>query len=210
LFQNKEPTILGKIKIVAGSRKNYMLEIPKSTRPLTSRLKVTIFDILRSDISKKRVLDLFAGSGSFGFEALSRGAGSCVFVDAAKAAEKVLLINTKKIGYLTETEIVRQKVDEFLRVSANENEREFDIIFIDPPYKLYNSKDRSKISYILNQAALLLPGVRTPKTRKFKGAIMVKHPRRYDLKKIEWDNLQFVERYDFGLNAVSLLIVKKQ
>lgn len=208
-FQGKEPTILGKLNIVAGEKKNFTLEIPRNTRPLTNRLKLTVFDILGTDILKKRVLDLFAGSGSFGFEALSRGAKECTFVDAAKSAEKVLLINSKKTGYLTNTEIIRQKADEFLIQKNKEGKREYDIIFIDPPYKIYNTKDRSKINLILNEAFKLLPGVKKPDTKRFKGAMIVKHPRQYDITKIEIQGSEKIETYDFGLNAVSIYIVKK-
>jgi len=207
-FQNREPTILGKIKIAAGSRKNFLLEIPKNTRPLTNRLKLTLFDLLSTDIQKKKVLDLFAGSGAFGFEALSRGAKECTFVDAAKAAEKVLILNSRKTGFLTETFIIRQKVDEYLKESLKNSKIFFDIIFIDPPYKLYNTKDTSKINHVLNGASQLLTGFRTKKSTKFPGALIVKHPRRYPLEKLEIKDMNKIVTYDFGLNSVSFYIIK--
>jgi len=208
-FQNKEPTILGKIKISAGSKKNFLLDIPANTRPLTNRLKVTLFDLLSTDILKKRVLDLFAGSGAFGFEALSRGAKECTFVDAAKASEKVLIQNSRKTGFLTETVIVRQKVDEFLYEQLKKEETGYDLIFIDPPYKIYNTKDMSKITFILTSAKDLLTGFVSKKKTDFPGALIVKHPRRYPIDKIPLENLRKIVTYDFGLNSVSFYIIDK-
>lgn len=208
LYQNREPTIQGTIKLSAGKLKNYTLEIPRTTRPLTSRLKTTIFDVLGPDIVNKTILDLFAGTGSFGFESISRGAKECTFVDAAKAAEKVLLLNTKKTGLLTETTIIRKKADEYLAEAIKDESTEFDIIFMDPPYKMYNTKDYSRMRELFSLAVQLMPGIRNPNTNKFKGAFLVKHPRRYDINKIVTDNVALVDTYDFGLNAVSIFIVK--
>jgi 16S rRNA (guanine(966)-N(2))-methyltransferase RsmD len=208
LFANKEPTVKATLTIAAGKKKNYQLEIPRNTRPLTSRLKVRLFDILTSDIYKRRVLDLFAGAGTFGFEALSRGASEVTFVDAAKRAEKILIENSKHTGFLTETNIIRQKAAEYLP-QAIEKEEVYDIIFMDPPYKMYNRKDDSRIEFIMDSVVRLLPGVKDPKSRKFKGALLVKHPRRFDITKVAPGEIQFVETYEFGLNCVTLFIAKK-
>ena len=69
---NKEPTITGQVRITAGRAKNFLLNIPKTTRPMTDRMKVKIFDVLREDVFDKRVLDLYAGTSSFALDALSR------------------------------------------------------------------------------------------------------------------------------------------
>jgi 16S rRNA (guanine(966)-N(2))-methyltransferase RsmD len=208
LFANKEPTVKATLTIAAGKKKNYKLEIPRNTRPLTSRLKLRVFDILTSDIHKKRILDLFAGAGTFGFEALSRGAAEVTFVDAAKRAEKILIENANHTGFLTETNILREKAAEYL-VQARENGDVFDIIFMDPPFKLYNRKDMSRIKFVVDNVVYLLPGIKTPKTKKFKGALLIKHPRRFDIQKISPAGVEFVETYEFGLNSVSLYIVGK-
>jgi 16S rRNA (guanine(966)-N(2))-methyltransferase RsmD len=208
LFANKEPTVKASLTIAAGTKKHYVLEIPRSTRPLTSRLKVRLFDILMSDIYKRRILDLFAGAGTFGFEALSRGATEVTFVDAAKRAERILIENAKHTGFLTETNIIREKAADYL-VKAREEAAEFDIVFCDPPYKHYNRKDMSRIQFMMDNVVYLLPGVRDPKSRKFKGALLVKHPRRFDMSKVTPPQIELVETFVFGLNCVTLFIAKK-
>ncbi len=79
---------------------------------------------------------------------------------------------------------------------------------MDPPYKLYNTKRLFKIQETVNNASLLLPAVVNPNTKKFKGAIIIKHPRRYPIDKLELDNIKKIETFDFGLNAISFFIVK--
>lgn len=208
-FQDKEPTIKGNIHITAGKVKNFALEIPHGTRPATSRIRTRVFDLIGQDIYKKKVLDLYAGTGAFGLESLSRGASDVVFVDASKSAEKIILNNIKKTGFLTETEVVRAKVVDYLSELVPSNEL-FDIIFMDPPYKLYNTKDTSKINQIIDLAAGLLPGVKDKDFNGFKGVIVIKHPRRYDLNSLELGHLRVLDTYDFGLNSVSFLIVKSR
>ena len=134
LLLNKEPTIQGKVRIISGKAKNILIDIPRNTRVLTDRLKTTVFDLLGSDIANKNVLDLYAGSGSFGLEAISRGAESCTFVEASRGTEKILMDNIRKTGFLTETNIIRSKVEDFLPQAIGQ-ELHFDIIILDPPYK---------------------------------------------------------------------------
>jgi len=203
---NKEPTIIGQVRITAGKAKNILLDIPKTTRPMTDRMKVKIFDVLREDIFNKRILDLYAGTGSFALEALSRGAKKATLIDASKHAERILKGNIIRTGFLSQTEVVKMKVFEYLNKEGNK-EKEFDIIFMDPPYKLYNTKKTFKMKEIINSASLLLPGIQNPKTKKFKGVLIIKHPRRYPIDSLELKNLIKVTSYTFGLNTISLYIV---
>lgn len=201
-----EPTITGQVRITAGKAKNIRIDIPKKTRPLTDRMKTQIFDTLEKDIYKKTVLDLYAGSGSFGLEALSRGASEAVFVDAAKQAEKILESNIRKTGFLTEAKVVKEKVAEYLYTAVNED-LEFEVIFVDPPYKIFNKKFKERVSNIVQMSAQLLPGVRDPESRKFKGVIIMKHPRIYPLDLIDSSGLVKIETFKYGMNAISLFIV---
>ncbi|MCC7290124.1 RsmD family RNA methyltransferase [bacterium] len=205
-MQGKEPTIKAQVRITGGKFKNFNIEIPKNTRPLTDRMKIRIFDILGSDIANKTILDLFAGSGSFGLDALSRGAKSCTFIDASRHSERILKMNLEKMG-LTETEVIRGKVDDFL-FKNQQNDSVFEIIFMDPPYKLYNTKRTQKMNETISMASNLLPAVKKSKGR-FKGALIIKHPRRYPIDSLEFEHIKKVETYDFGLNAISLYILKK-
>jgi len=205
---NKEPTIKGFVRITARKVKNFQIAIPRATRPLTDRMKVQLFDTIGSEIRKKTVLDLYAGSGSFGLEALSRGASECTFVDAAKHAEKVLIENIKKTGFLTEALVIKEKAEDFLSSMSQSNEM-FDIIFIDPPYKFYNSKDLRKMQHIIGMAASLLPGVKNPDIKGFKGVLILKHPTKYPLEKLELEGLKVFRTTIFGKNALTTYIVAK-
>lgn len=209
-LQSKEPTITTTVRITAGKAKNFNLEVPKATRPMTDRMKVRVFDILREDVNNKSILDLYAGAGSFGFDAISRGAKSCTFVDASKNANIILKKNAAHTGFLIESEILKEKVEDYLfRVLNNEEEIPvFDIIFMDPPYKLFNTKKTFKMESIINMASQLLPGVQDKDTKRWKGAFILKHPKRYDLDKIDLENLKIVESINVGINVISFFIVK--
>jgi 16S rRNA (guanine(966)-N(2))-methyltransferase RsmD len=206
---HKSPTIKTFVRITAGKAKNFKLEIPKTTRPLTDRMKVQIFDTLEKDIYKRTVLDLYAGTGSFGLEALSRGAKHATFVEAAKGAYHTLNKNIEHTGFTTKSEVVKSKVGEYLYKKNNEDPLEtFEIIFLDPPYKLYNTKRVHRMEEIINMAANLLPGVQDKDTDEFKGALILKHPKRYPLEKLDLENIELLESTDFGLNTISIYIVR--
>lgn len=208
MLRDKEPTITNQVRIISGKAKGFKIDIPRKTRPVTDRMKTTIFDVLREDIADREVLDLFAGSGSFGIEALSRGAKDVTFVDASRQAEGVLLENVKHTGFLTETNIIRAKADEYVK-EAVENKKEFEIIFVDPPYKLYNKKNTYKMNALLDDIKKLLPGYNNYNTEKFKGVIILKHPRVYPLEKLHLEGLMLLETYNFGMNSATFYIVAK-
>jgi len=168
-----------------------------------------LFDILKEDIVKKNVLDLYAGAGSFGLEALSRGAGSVVFVDASKNANFILKKNVAHTGFLTQSDIVKEKTEEYLYKIINEEEKKtFDIIFIDPPYKLFNTKKTFKMESVIKMASELLPGIADPSKKRFKGALIIKHPKRYDLDKLNLEKIKIIEEIELGLNTITIFIVK--
>jgi 16S rRNA (guanine(966)-N(2))-methyltransferase RsmD len=206
---SKEPTIKGQVRITGGKAKNTLISIPRTTRPLTDRMKVRIFDLLKEDIAKKTVLDLYAGAGSFGLEALSRGAKEATFVEAARQADSVIKKNVAQAGFLPEANIIKSKVEEYLYKQQSEKDT-FQIIFMDPPYKLYNKKRTYKMEEVINMASELLPGVKAPNRKTFKGVLIIKHPRRYPLETLALPKLKLIETYNFGLNSISFLIVKKQ
>lgn len=204
----KEPTINTFVRITGGKAKNYRIDIPKTTRPLTDRMKVRIFDILREDVVGKKILDLYAGAGSFALEALSRGAAEATVVDASKNAEFVLKRNVAYTGFLPQVDIVKAKAEEYLFKQINDEERQsFDIVFMDPPYKLYNTKNLFKMERVINMAAQMLNGVKDPDTKEFKGTLIVKHPRRYPLEKLTLTGIKVLETVEIGLNSITFFIV---
>ncbi|MHC1716881.1 MAG: RsmD family RNA methyltransferase [Candidatus Dojkabacteria bacterium] len=208
-LNSKEPNILTAVRITGGKVKNFSIEIPRATRPMTDRMKIRIFDILKEDIVNKEILDLYAGAGSFGLEALSRGASSATFVDASKNANFVLKKNVAHTGFLTQSDIIKDKVEEYLYTLSNEDKKKcFDIIFIDPPYKLFNTKKTIKMESVILMASEILPGIAYPKKKKFKGALIVKHPKRFDLKKFTFEKIKIIEQIELGLNTITFFIVK--
>lgn len=208
---SKEPTINTFVRITGGKAKNFRIDIPKTTRPLTDRMKVRIFDILREDIVNKKVLDLYAGAGSFALEALSRGASEATLVDASKNAEFILKKNVAHTGFLPQAEIIKEKTEDYLYKQLNTPEyNTFDIVFMDPPYKLYNTKNLFKMQKVIDMASEMLNGIKEPQTKAFKGALIIKHPRRYPLDKITLKYVKKLETINFGLNAISFYIVDNE
>jgi 16S rRNA (guanine966-N2)-methyltransferase len=117
------------VRVVAGEFKGRRLAAPRGarTRPTADRVREALFSML-GDVSGARVLDLYAGSGALGIEALSRGAESAVFVERDTRAAAVIERNLASLGL--EEQIVRQDAPRFLaRVEGM-----FDLVFCDPPY----------------------------------------------------------------------------
>ena len=121
------------IRVIGGTFRGRKLKAPKglTTRPVMARVREALFTIL-GDIGGFRVLDLYAGTGAVGIEALSRGAGSAVFVESANLQCSVIRENLRTLG--VETEVIRSDAVNILKVFGAE-QRTFDFIFADPPYE---------------------------------------------------------------------------
>jgi len=117
------------MRVVAGAFKGRRLQAPRGTRtrPTADRVREALFSLL-GDVSGARVLDLYAGSGALGIEALSRGAASATFVERDGRALAALRRNLDAVG--VEVEVRRQDALRFLTSSAGA----FDLVFVDPPY----------------------------------------------------------------------------
>ena len=122
------------MRVVAGSRKGHRIDAPKGvvTRPTGDRVREAVFSILGS-IEDASVLDLFAGSGAMGLEALSRGATSCVFIERDREAVRVIQANLAKLR-LTGAVVVARDVTAALREERDRG-RQFDLVVADPPYE---------------------------------------------------------------------------
>ena len=103
------------------------------TRPTLDRVKEPLFSIIQSNVRDAKVLDLFAGSGALGLEALSRGAKSCVFCDVSEKAINVIKQNITKIKVEEKSTILTESFEQVLMKYAKQKES-FDLIFLDPPY----------------------------------------------------------------------------
>ena len=119
------------MRVISGVAKGIKLKsVPGSgTRPILDRVKTALFDILRPEICEKKVLDLFAGSGSVGIEALSQGAASCIFLDLSRQAIETIRSNLEATHLVGQAEVRQADAFSFLRNSK----KSFDLIYIAPP-----------------------------------------------------------------------------
>jgi 16S rRNA (guanine966-N2)-methyltransferase len=124
------------MRVIAGEYRSRVLAAPvgMATRPTSDRLRETLFNVLAPRIAGARFLDLYAGSGAVGIEALSRGAAHVVFVERAAAALKALRLNLERLGITAGFEIHAGGVASFLRGPRTGAEL-FDVVFLDPPYE---------------------------------------------------------------------------
>ena len=142
------------MRVIAGTWGGRRLQAPPgdATRPTSDRVREALFSVLGGRVADARVLDLFAGSGALGIEALSRGAASATFVDSAPAAIRALRANLDALG--ATAEVRRQDARRFLG-GASAGAREYDLVFLDPPSRLA-SRLGGELSAIL--PAVLAPG----------------------------------------------------
>lgn len=120
------------MRVISGSARGKKLLTPDGlvTRPTTDRVKEALFSIIQFELEGRRVLDLFAGTGQLGIEALSRGAESAVFVDAGAPAVKLVKENLSRTGFTAQSRVVQSDYEKFLKTTKEK----FHIIFLDPPY----------------------------------------------------------------------------
>ena len=124
------------MRVIAGIAKGRTLVGPKShsIRPALDKVKGAIFNIL-FDVSDLTVLDVFAGTGAIGVEALSRGAGHAVFLDASPEALGIIKKNIELCRFVSQATVLRTKLPDDLKSVARKSGIErFDLIFVDPPY----------------------------------------------------------------------------
>ena len=117
------------MRVITGTARGRKLREPEgmASRPTTDNVKESMFNLIQFDIEGRRVLDLFAGTGQLGIEALSRGARSAVFVDESRAA--VQLVRTNLAHCRLQGDVVQGEALGYLRTCGK-----FDLIFLDPPY----------------------------------------------------------------------------
>jgi len=127
-------------RVISGKWKSRLLRVPQTaTRPTASRVREAVFSTLAHELgpfSDLRVLDLYAGSGALGIEAISRGAREAVFVDSDRVATSVISANLGGLGHV-QTQVVKNNVATF--VSQPSSGGPFDLVFIDPPYVIVDA-----------------------------------------------------------------------
>lgn len=140
------------MRIITGSARGTKLITleGEATRPTTDKVKEALFSMIQFDIEGRAVLDLFAGSGQLGLEALSRGAARATFIDESRAAVDVVIDNAKKTHLFEKCRVSVSSALPFLKNAAAREK--YDIVFLDPPYA----------SGLLAQSLSLLPPLLAP------------------------------------------------
>jgi len=142
------------VRVVAGRWGGRRLQAPPgdATRPTSDRVREALFSILGARVEDACVLDLFAGSGALGIEALSRGAREATFVDSAHAAIRAVKANLEALG--ADAEVRKSDAQRFLR-SASADARYYDLVLLDPPYRLAGALGEALTAAL---PAVLAPG----------------------------------------------------
>jgi 16S rRNA (guanine(966)-N(2))-methyltransferase RsmD len=144
------------MRVVAGAYGGRRLVAPdgSATRPTSDRVREALFSVLGASVQGARVLDLFAGSGALGIEALSRGAASAVFVDRAPRAIAAVRANLAALAI--DADVRRIEARAWLRTASTRSEA-YDLVFLDPPYRRAAELGRELSEGL---AAVLAPGAR--------------------------------------------------
>jgi 16S rRNA (guanine966-N2)-methyltransferase len=182
------------MRVIAGKYKNRALKTvaDNSVRPATDKVKGAIFNIMQSrvDWTESAVLDLYAGSGSVGIEAMSRGAKKVIFVENSRSAVKFLKLNLETIGADGSAQVVFGDVDKFLQSAFSK----YDVIFADPPYAI--------------ESLPVLPTKIFEKDVVAKnGYVIIEHPTRYEFQPSSlWE---VVVQKEYGRTSVSFFQHRK-
>lgn len=140
------------MRVIAGSARRIPLKTPEGmdTRPTQDRIKETLFNMLQYDLADCTFLDLFAGSGAIGIEALSRGARSAVFVEQNARAAEIVRENLKATRL--DKQAVVMNCDALSALRRLEGKNRFDYIFMDPPYN--QELERQMLSYLADSGMI--------------------------------------------------------
>lgn len=139
------------LRIVSGIFGSRKIDTPDSerTHPMGDRIRSALFNKIAEELPGATVLDAFAGSGSLGIEAISRGAAHATFIERDRMAQKVIIKNIALLGIEDQTKLVRTSVASWIEAAGDQ---QFDIIFVDPPY------DDTQFSTVVKLMDLLKPG----------------------------------------------------
>ena len=137
------------MRVISGKFKGYKIEFTKNslTRPLKDSVKESIFNVLAHSnlfkvrVEKSKILDLYSGIGSFGIEAISRGAKKVMFIEQDKHNAKILKNNLMRISQIDQVNVINDKIENTLKKKF---EDKFDIFFFDPPFSDFNFLENLK------------------------------------------------------------------
>jgi len=142
------------LRLIAGKFGGRIIEGSgtKRTHPMGERIRGSLFNIVGSEIEDAEVLDAFAGSGSLGLEALSRGAAHATFIERDRVAQTIIANNVKALGVENATKLIKAPVASWLDTT----EKQFDIIFADPPYHDLQLSTVGKLTKVLKPNGLMV------------------------------------------------------
>ena len=169
------------MRIISGTSRGRRLSTLRgdALRPTSDRVKESIFNILGGEIEGKVILDLFAGTGNLGIEALSRGARKAIFVEKGKEALKVIHRNLLQCGLMDQSEIISEDVNRAI-VFLQRRKESFDLILMDPPYeKGWVQKTLSSLisNPIFHEGSIMVieHSRREPLPEKIEGWMLIRH-----------------------------------
>ena len=143
------------MRIITGRAKGKKLVSLEgdATRPTSERIKEAVFSSIQFDVEGRRVLDLFAGSGQMGLEALSRGAERATFIDLSREAMEIVKQNAKATGFFDVCHFLVSDWRNYIRKASGREQ--YDLVFVDPPYAMQCCADAA--AYLV-KAELIIPG----------------------------------------------------
>jgi len=178
------------LRVIAGEAKGRRLKAPKghATRPTSDRTKEALFNIIGGRIINAKFLDLYAGTGAIGIEAISRGAEWLVLVENNPRAVRVIMENLQLTGLADRAEIMSQEAHRAVKM-LSARDKKFDIIFMDPPYmKGFIERGLAEIS----EGKLLAPG-----------GLIITESSKLDVLPEEVGNLRLVRKEKYGDTVLS-------
>lgn len=143
------------MRIITGSAKGKKLISldGDATRPTSERIKEAVFSSIQFDVEGRHVLDLFAGSGQMGLEALSRGASKATFIDLSREAMEIVKQNARTTGFFDVSHFLVSDWRNYIRKASGREQ--YDLVFVDPPYAMECCADAA--SYLVEKK-LIIPG----------------------------------------------------
>jgi len=174
---------------VVTSRKIFASAEGDELRPTSSKVREAIFNILQAEIARALFLDLYAGTGAVGLEALSRGAERVFFVESNQVRSKAIMGHITKLGLEARASVHQEKAEAFLQKAVRTGMK-FDIIFVDPPY-------------LSEEIANVLPSVSECDLLKDDGCILVEHPSKKVLPE-QIHDIKVIKNYKYGDTMITL------
>jgi len=185
------------VRVIGGSARSVPLYEVRTTttRAMTDRVKTSLFSVLDPRLPGAHAVDLFAGAGSIGVEALSRGAASCIFVESDRACLRTIQRNLERTRLADRAEIIGRDAWRAVRDLA-ERGPFADIVFLDPPFRYGKSPERARLTELAARIAdgLLLPN-----------ALLVYHHEFDTPGDLAVPNLAVADQRRYGRNIVTLL-----